>query len=132
MSETNLFLIGAKKTRPDDYDVRQGTPDGRPVGRIYKYSHVPRASGGFGLFKSSLPWRRTAAQPKRAQRQRQIQGAAAASGRGLGGVGRTSSVGGRMARPFFENRTAPLSSSLESGLASPHSRTKVGNRGLKR
>ena len=54
VSEHRLFLIGANKSRgarmrwsADDYDVREGAPDGRPVGRIYKMVHSPSGTPWF-------------------------------------------------------------------------------------
>ncbi len=39
LDESKLFLVSAKKSRtsgqwPDDYDVRDGAPDGPVIGRI--------------------------------------------------------------------------------------------------
>ena len=45
--DCKLFLIRANKSRPsgqwsdDDYDVRDGAPDGPVIGRIYKLSVAP-------------------------------------------------------------------------------------------
>ena len=51
--DCKLFLIGANKSRPsgewtdDDYDVREGSPDGPVVGRIYKLSVAPTGNWWF-------------------------------------------------------------------------------------
>jgi hypothetical protein len=47
MADARLFLVSGKKSRPHDYDVREGTPGGRLVGRIYKYSHAPTGKWWF-------------------------------------------------------------------------------------
>ncbi len=50
--DVTLFLIAAHKSRPsgqpwsdDDFDVCEGAPDGRVIGRIYKLS-VGNGGGG--------------------------------------------------------------------------------------
>jgi hypothetical protein len=54
MPEHQLFLIRASKSRrgnmrwsDDDYDVREGAPDGPVVGRIYKLSVAPTGNWWF-------------------------------------------------------------------------------------
>jgi hypothetical protein len=53
MGERQLFLISANKSRrsgewsDDDYDVRDGAPDGPVVGRIYKLSVAPTGNWWF-------------------------------------------------------------------------------------
>src|SRR3974390_1554159 len=54
MPEGQLFLVSANKSRrgnlewsDDDYDVRDGAPDGPVVGRIYKLSVAPTGNWWF-------------------------------------------------------------------------------------
>jgi hypothetical protein len=54
MGERQLYLISASKSRgdrmrwsEDDYDVRNGAPDGPVVGRIYKLSVAPTGNWWF-------------------------------------------------------------------------------------
>jgi hypothetical protein len=54
LPEDKLYLISANKSRPsgqpwsdDDYDVREGSPDGRLVGRIYRLSVAPTGKWWF-------------------------------------------------------------------------------------
>jgi hypothetical protein len=54
MTEARLYLVPANKSRPpgvqwsaDDYDVRDGAPDGYVIGRIYKHSHAPTGKWWF-------------------------------------------------------------------------------------
>jgi hypothetical protein len=54
MAEAKLFLISANKSRvgnldwgQDDYDVRDGSPEGSVIGRIYKMVHSPSGTPWF-------------------------------------------------------------------------------------
>ena len=53
MPESQLFLVSANKSQPssqwsdDDYDVREGSPDGPVIGRIYKLSVAPTGNWWF-------------------------------------------------------------------------------------
>jgi len=67
MPEGQLFLVSANKSRignlewsDDDYDVREGAPDGPVVGRIYKLSVAPTGNWWFWavqLFRAVGRWK---------------------------------------------------------------------------
>lgn len=41
MTEPKLFLVRDRTSRIEDYSVREDSPDGLVIGRIYKKSHSP-------------------------------------------------------------------------------------------
>jgi hypothetical protein len=69
MSEGQLFLVSANKSRPsgewsaDDYDVREETPNGPLIGRIYELAVAPTGNWWFWAVQLFPPSQPTAARP---------------------------------------------------------------------